>query len=113
MSLLRAAVWTAPHTLLYPLLLQIAKRQGVVNPENTFFSVKRFIGRKMDEVKDECKQVRERWWLADCCWVLLPGCCLVLRGAARTALYCGVLATAATRTQLSGFLFVGQCIWLP
>lgn len=38
-------------------LLQIAKRQAVVNPENTFFSVKRFIGRKMDEVKDESKQV--------------------------------------------------------
>lgn len=36
---------------------QIAKRQAVVNPENTFFSVKRFIGRKMDEIKDESKQV--------------------------------------------------------
>jgi len=29
----------------------------VVNPENTFFSVKRFIGRKMNEVTEECKQV--------------------------------------------------------
>jgi molecular chaperone DnaK (HSP70) len=37
--------------------MQIAKRQAVVNPENTFFSVKRFIGRKMNEVKDESKQV--------------------------------------------------------
>ena len=36
--------------------LQIAKRQAVVNPENTFFSVKRFIGRKMNEVGDESKQ---------------------------------------------------------
>ncbi|XP_078440647.1 stromal 70 kDa heat shock-related protein, chloroplastic-like [Wolffia australiana] len=36
---------------------QIAKRQAVVNPENTFFSVKRFIGRKMAEVADESKQV--------------------------------------------------------
>lgn len=36
---------------------QIAKRQGVVNPENTFFSVKRFIGRKMNEVQDESKQI--------------------------------------------------------
>mmetsp|Transcript_18136 Transcript_18136/g.45685 ORF Transcript_18136/g.45685 Transcript_18136/m.45685 type:complete len:673 (-) Transcript_18136:667-2685(-) len=36
---------------------QIAKRQAVVNPENTFFSVKRFIGRKMEEVKEESKQV--------------------------------------------------------
>jgi len=36
---------------------QIAKRQAVVNPENTFFSVKRFIGRRMNEVTEECKQV--------------------------------------------------------
>ncbi|KAE9446375.1 hypothetical protein C3L33_21734, partial [Rhododendron williamsianum] len=36
---------------------QIAKRQAVVNPENTFFSVKRFIGRKMSEVDEESKQV--------------------------------------------------------
>ncbi|KAK2970756.1 hypothetical protein RJ640_000788 [Escallonia rubra] len=32
---------------------QIAKRQAVVNPENTFFSVKRFIGRKMSEVDEK------------------------------------------------------------
>ena len=37
--------------------LQIAKRQGVVNPEDTFFSVKRFIGSKYDEVKEESTQV--------------------------------------------------------
>eukprot|EP00879_Flechtneria_rotunda_P004975 GHRR01005251.1.p1 GENE.GHRR01005251.1~~GHRR01005251.1.p1 ORF type:complete len:660 (+),score=279.43 GHRR01005251.1:323-2302(+) len=36
---------------------QIAKRQAVVNPENTFFSVKRFVGRRMSEVTEECKQV--------------------------------------------------------
>ncbi|KAG1670940.1 hypothetical protein FOA52_011375 [Chlamydomonas sp. UWO 241] len=36
---------------------QIAKRQAVVNAENTFFSVKRFIGRKVDEVKEESKQI--------------------------------------------------------
>ncbi|MEW5315741.1 MAG: hypothetical protein WDW38_007148 [Sanguina aurantia] len=36
---------------------QIAKRQAVVNPENTFFSVKRFIGRKYTEVGSESKQV--------------------------------------------------------
>ncbi|KAL0422224.1 UNVERIFIED_CONTAM: Stromal heat shock-related protein, chloroplastic [Sesamum latifolium] len=36
---------------------EIAKRQAVVNPENTFFSVKRFIGRKMSEVDEESKQV--------------------------------------------------------
>jgi molecular chaperone DnaK (HSP70) len=29
---------------------QIAKRQAVMNPENTFYSVKRFIGRRYDEV---------------------------------------------------------------
>lgn len=39
---------------------QIAKRQAVVNPENTFFSVKRFIGRRMDEVGEELKQVPYR-----------------------------------------------------
>lgn len=36
---------------------QIAKRQGVMNPENTFYSVKRFIGRKFDEINNESKQV--------------------------------------------------------
>ena len=43
--------------LLLLILLQIAKRQAVVNPENTFFSVKRFVGRRMSEVTEECKQV--------------------------------------------------------
>jgi molecular chaperone DnaK len=36
---------------------QIAKRQAVMNPENTFYSVKRFIGRKYDEITGEAKQV--------------------------------------------------------
>ena len=36
---------------------QIAKRQAVMNPENTFGSVKRFIGRRTDEVKTERKEV--------------------------------------------------------
>jgi molecular chaperone DnaK len=36
---------------------QIAKRQAVMNPENTFYSVKRFIGRKYSEVTEESKQV--------------------------------------------------------
>ena len=36
---------------------QIAKRQGVMNPENTFYSVKRFIGRKYDEITTEATQV--------------------------------------------------------
>merc|ERR1712178_523072 len=36
---------------------QIAKRQAVINPENTFYSVKRFIGRKTNEVNEELRQV--------------------------------------------------------
>ena len=36
---------------------QIAKRQSVINPENTFFSVKRFIGSKYSEVKQESTQI--------------------------------------------------------
>nr|YP_009314767.1 Hsp70-type chaperone [Neoizziella asiatica]SCW23222.1 Hsp70-type chaperone [Neoizziella asiatica] len=35
---------------------QIAKRQAVINPDNTFYSVKRFIGRKKDEVDQELEQ---------------------------------------------------------
>ena len=36
---------------------QIAKRQAVINPENTFFSVKRFIGCKEAEISAESKQL--------------------------------------------------------
>ena len=36
---------------------QIAKRQAVINPANTFFSVKRFIGSKVDEVSKESKEL--------------------------------------------------------
>ena len=36
---------------------QIAKRQAVINPENTFFSVKRFIGSKENEISDEAKEL--------------------------------------------------------
>ncbi len=36
---------------------QVAKRQAVTNPENTVFSVKRFMGRKLNEVTDETKRV--------------------------------------------------------
>jgi len=35
----------------------LAKRQAVTNPENTIFSVKRFIGRNYDDVKDEIKRI--------------------------------------------------------
>jgi molecular chaperone DnaK len=36
---------------------QVAKRQAVTNPENTVFSVKRFMGRKVNEVTEETKRV--------------------------------------------------------
>jgi molecular chaperone DnaK len=36
---------------------QVAKRQAVTNPQNTVFSIKRFMGRKMSEVQDEQKRV--------------------------------------------------------
>ncbi|KAL2893479.1 Stromal 70 kDa heat shock-related protein chloroplastic [Bienertia sinuspersici] len=53
---------TTPSVVAYTktgdrLVGQIAKRQAVVNPENTFFSVKRFVGRKMGEVDEESRQV--------------------------------------------------------
>ena len=36
---------------------QVAKRQGITNPENTIFSIKRFMGRRFDEVSEEMKTV--------------------------------------------------------
>jgi molecular chaperone DnaK len=53
---------TTPSVVAYTksgdrLVGQIAKRQAVINPDNTFYSVKRFIGRKSDEVADELRQV--------------------------------------------------------
>ena len=53
---------TTPSVVAYTktgdrLVGQIAKRQAVINPDNTFYSVKRFIGRKSDEVSEELKQV--------------------------------------------------------
>jgi molecular chaperone DnaK len=36
---------------------QVAKRQAVTNPENTVFSIKRFMGRRYDEVSEEMKMV--------------------------------------------------------
>jgi molecular chaperone DnaK len=53
---------TTPSVVAYTksgdrLVGQIAKRQAVINPENTFYSVKRFIGRRANEVSEELKQV--------------------------------------------------------
>ncbi len=53
---------TTPSVVAYSkgkdqLVGQIAKRQAVMNPENTFGSVKRFIGRRSDEVTNETKDV--------------------------------------------------------
>nr|UNJ16354.1 heat shock protein 70 chaperone [Boldiaceae sp.] len=53
---------TTPSVVAYTknkdlLVGQIAKRQAVINPENTFYSIKRFVGRKTDEVSEELKQV--------------------------------------------------------
>ncbi len=36
---------------------QVAKRQSITNPKNTIFSIKRFMGRKYDEVNEEMKMV--------------------------------------------------------
>ncbi|PSN11050.1 molecular chaperone DnaK [filamentous cyanobacterium CCT1] len=53
---------TTPSVVAYAkngdrLVGQIAKRQAVMNTENTFYSVKRFIGRRYDEVKTESTEV--------------------------------------------------------
>jgi len=53
---------TTPSVVAYTkngdrLVGQIAKRQAVMNPENTFYSIKRFIGRKYDEITHEATQV--------------------------------------------------------
>jgi len=44
---------------------QVAKRQAVTNPENTIFSIKRFMGRKFDEVQSESTRVPYKVMRAD------------------------------------------------
>jgi molecular chaperone DnaK len=53
---------TTPSVVAYDdkggvLVGQIAKRQAITNPENTIFSIKRFMGRRFDEVGQETKHV--------------------------------------------------------
>ncbi|MDI6785472.1 MAG: molecular chaperone DnaK [bacterium] len=36
---------------------QLAKRQSITNPENTIYSIKRFMGRKLEEVSEEVKEI--------------------------------------------------------
>ncbi len=53
---------TTPSVVAYAkngdrLVGQIAKRQAVMNPGNTFYSVKRFIGRKFEEISNEATEV--------------------------------------------------------
>ena len=53
---------TTPSVIAYTpngenLVGQLAKRQGVVNPDNTFYSIKRFIGCTFDEIKGEVNRI--------------------------------------------------------
>ena len=53
---------TTPSVVAYTtngetLVGQLAKRQAVVNPENTFSSVKRFIGCKFNEIEEEINRI--------------------------------------------------------
>ena len=53
---------TTPSVVAYTpngeiLVGQLAKRQTVVNPDNTFYSIKRFIGCTFDEIKGEIKRI--------------------------------------------------------
>ena len=61
---------TTPSTVAFAkggerLVGQVAKRQAVTNPENTIYSIKRFMGRKYAEVNEEMKIVPYRVTRAD------------------------------------------------
>jgi len=52
---------TTPSVVAYTknqdlLVGQIAKRQAVMNPDNTFYSANRFVGRRVEEVNEESKE---------------------------------------------------------
>ncbi len=54
--------WTTPSVVAFTktgerLVGQVAKRQAITNPENTVYSIKRFMGRRYDEVNEEMKMV--------------------------------------------------------
>ncbi len=56
---------TTPSVVAYDdkggvLVGQIAKRQAITNPENTIYSIKRFMGRRFSEVSEEIRQVPYR-----------------------------------------------------
>src|ERR1700684_3898901 len=53
---------TTPSVVAFPktgerLVGQVAKRQAITNPENTIYSIKRFMGRRYEEVQEELKMV--------------------------------------------------------
>jgi molecular chaperone DnaK len=47
---------------------QVAKRQAVTNPKQTIFSIKRFMGRRLNEITEESKRCPTRWAMAPTGW---------------------------------------------
>jgi len=81
---------TTPSVVAYTkkgelLVGQVAKRQAMVNPENTFYSIKRFIGRKSNEVQEQLRQVSYK----------------VIQADDTIKLYCPVLNKKLTAEELS------------
>ena len=69
---------------------QVAKRQAVTNPDNTVFSIKRFMGRKFDEVSNERNRVPYRVVRADNGFAAMLG----LKSGDRLAQANGIALTA-------------------